>query len=97
MIKHFRKRLQQGELLVGVGVTLPSPEVSELLAEAGFDWLFLDAEHAPLEYERAAGYGDGGRQPGGVHHPRADPGRSHHQARTGHRGDGRGGAASTHG
>lgn len=49
MIKHFRKRLQQGELLVGVGVTLTSPEVSELLAEAGFDWLFLDAEHAPLE------------------------------------------------
>jgi 2-keto-3-deoxy-L-rhamnonate aldolase RhmA len=33
-----------------VGVTLSSPVVSELLAEAGFDWLFLDAEHAPLEY-----------------------------------------------
>jgi len=49
MSQYFRKRLQQGELLVGTGVTLSSPEVSELLAEAGFDWLFLDAEHAPLE------------------------------------------------
>ena len=46
---NFRQRLQQGELLFGTGVTLTSPAVSELLAEAGFDWLFLDAEHAPLE------------------------------------------------
>jgi len=50
MNQHFRKRLQQGDLLVGTCVTLSSPEVSELLAEAGFDWLFLDAEHAPLEH-----------------------------------------------
>jgi len=49
MVQHFRQRLQQGDLLFGVGVTLSSPVVSELLAEAGFDWLFLDAEHAPLE------------------------------------------------
>jgi 2-keto-3-deoxy-L-rhamnonate aldolase RhmA len=49
MTQHFRQRLQQGDLLFGVGVTLSSPVVCELLAEAGFDWLFLDAEHAPLE------------------------------------------------
>ena len=49
MPPHFRQRLIQGELLFGVGVTLSAPAVSELLAEAGFDWLFLDAEHAPLE------------------------------------------------
>jgi 2-keto-3-deoxy-L-rhamnonate aldolase RhmA len=30
-------------------VTLGSPEVVELLASVGFDWLFLDAEHGPLE------------------------------------------------
>jgi 2-keto-3-deoxy-L-rhamnonate aldolase RhmA len=30
-------------------VTLSSPEVAELLAEAGFDWLFLDGEHTPME------------------------------------------------
>lgn len=29
-------------------VTINSPEVAELLAGVGFDWLFIDAEHAPL-------------------------------------------------
>jgi 2-dehydro-3-deoxyglucarate aldolase len=49
MIANLRKRLQQGELLLGTLVSFNSPEVTEMLAEAGFDWLFLDAEHAPLE------------------------------------------------
>jgi 2-dehydro-3-deoxyglucarate aldolase len=30
-------------------MTLSSPEVAELMAEAGFDWLFLDAEHSTLD------------------------------------------------
>jgi 2-keto-3-deoxy-L-rhamnonate aldolase RhmA len=38
-----------GELLAGTMVTLSSPEVAELLTEVGFDWLFLDAEHSPLD------------------------------------------------
>jgi 2-keto-3-deoxy-L-rhamnonate aldolase RhmA len=29
-------------------LTINSPEVVELLAGAGFDWLFIDCEHAPL-------------------------------------------------
>lgn len=29
-------------------VTLDSPEVVELLSKMGFDWLFIDAEHAPF-------------------------------------------------
>lgn len=45
----FRQRLLDGEPLIGTMVTLPSPAVAELLAQVGFDWLFLDAEHAPLE------------------------------------------------
>ena len=44
----FRKRLKAGELLLGTMVTLGSPETAEILAGAGFDWLFLDAEHSPL-------------------------------------------------
>ncbi len=48
-MKHnFRSRLLKGDLLVGPMVTLCSPEVSELLALAGFDWLFIEAEHAPF-------------------------------------------------
>src|SRR5947209_8614515 len=44
----FRSRLRSGELLVGPMVTLSSPEVAELLAGIGFDWLFIDAEHTPI-------------------------------------------------
>jgi 2-dehydro-3-deoxyglucarate aldolase len=49
MTHQFRTRLLNGELLIGTVVTLSCPEVAELLAGAGFDWLFLDAEHSPLE------------------------------------------------
>ena len=30
-------------------VTLGAPEVAEILTKVGFDWLFLDAEHAPFD------------------------------------------------
>jgi 2-dehydro-3-deoxyglucarate aldolase len=53
MKHHFRRRLLDGERLVGTIVTLPAPEVSELMAGLGFDWLFVDAEHAPLEMHEA--------------------------------------------
>jgi 2-keto-3-deoxy-L-rhamnonate aldolase RhmA len=45
----FRARLRSGERLIAPLVTLNSPPVVEMLAEAGFDWLFLDAEHAPFD------------------------------------------------
>lgn len=52
-MKHaFRRRLQAGERLLGTLVSLASPEIAEILAGAGFDWLFLDAEHAPLNAPR---------------------------------------------
>lgn len=45
----FRARLLRGELLVGTMITLAAPEVAELMAEVGFDWLFIDAEHGIFE------------------------------------------------
>ncbi len=48
MEHQFRQRLQSGELLVGTMVTFGSPEVAEILTGVGFDWLFIDAEHAPF-------------------------------------------------
>jgi 4-hydroxy-2-oxoheptanedioate aldolase len=44
----FRKRLLRGDVLVGTLITLPSAEVAEILAEVGFDWLFIDTEHSPF-------------------------------------------------
>ena len=48
MPQNFRARLKNGERLFGTMVTLPTPAAAEILADAGFDWLFLDGEHGPL-------------------------------------------------
>jgi 2-keto-3-deoxy-L-rhamnonate aldolase RhmA len=45
----FRQRLRRGEVLRGVLLNLPSPAVAEILAEAGFDWLFIDGEHGAID------------------------------------------------
>ena len=45
----FRARLKGGEILLGTMVTLPSAAAAEILAGLGFDWLFIDGEHGPLE------------------------------------------------
>ncbi len=51
-MKHqFRSRLLAGELLVGTMISLTSPAVAELMADAGFDWLFIDAEHGTFDTE----------------------------------------------
>jgi len=49
MKESFRTRLKRGDLLTGTLVNLPAPEVAEILAEAGFDWLFIDMEHSQLD------------------------------------------------
>lgn len=45
----FRSRLRAYQKLIGLLITLPSPEVAEICANAGFDWLFLDMEHGLLD------------------------------------------------
>jgi len=49
MMDTFRQRLEQRDLLIGTLFTLPSPEIAEILSEAGFDWLWVDMEHSSLE------------------------------------------------
>ncbi|MSR12995.1 MAG: 2,4-dihydroxyhept-2-ene-1,7-dioic acid aldolase [Gammaproteobacteria bacterium] len=44
----FRARLRQREVLIGTIASLASPEAIEVLAGCGFDWLFLETEHAPV-------------------------------------------------
>lgn len=45
MTQTFKARLAGLETLLGVLISLPSPELAEIFAGAGFDWLFLDGEH----------------------------------------------------
>jgi 2-keto-3-deoxy-L-rhamnonate aldolase RhmA len=47
----FRKKLRQKRLLIGAFQTLSCPEVTEILLETGFDWIFVDAEHAPYSLQ----------------------------------------------
>ena len=49
MTQSFRSRLLKGEQLLGTMLTLDSPDVAELLALTGFDWLFIDGEHGPFD------------------------------------------------
>ena len=49
MTFQLRKRLKQGELVLGTILSLNSPDVAEILAGIGFDWLFIDAEHSTLD------------------------------------------------
>ncbi|PRX28823.1 2-dehydro-3-deoxyglucarate aldolase [Paraburkholderia sp. BL18I3N2] len=43
----FRRAVRGGETLIGCWASLASPIVTELLGIVGFDWMLLDAEHAP--------------------------------------------------
>ncbi|MCH2211015.1 MAG: aldolase/citrate lyase family protein [Fuerstiella sp.] len=49
MFHNFRTRLRNGERLYGTMVTTPAPAVAEILADVGFDWLFIDGEHGALD------------------------------------------------
>src|SRR5271168_4984653 len=45
----FKHALKSGKLQLGLWHSLSSPIVAEILADAGFDWILLDTEHAPNE------------------------------------------------
>lgn len=46
-----KELLQGGKPAFGVLIQLPSAPVAEVLARAGFDWLWIDMEHGPLSLE----------------------------------------------
>ena len=52
-IERIRSRLEAGEVVIGMGVTLSDPAVSELIAEAGYDFSWIDLEHGPLDLQCA--------------------------------------------
>ena len=44
-------KLRAGQAGIGCWLTLCSPVVAESMAQMGFDWLVMDAEHSPLGFE----------------------------------------------
>ena len=49
----FKERVVRGDLLVGTIITLSSAEVAEIFSLSGFNWLFVDLEHSPMNIEGA--------------------------------------------
>jgi 4-hydroxy-2-oxoheptanedioate aldolase len=47
-INHFKRALQGRKNQYGLRVGLPDPICAEIAASAGYDWLMIDAEHAPF-------------------------------------------------
>lgn len=45
----FKARLKTGETQIGLWLGLGEATTAEICAEAGFDWLVIDAEHGPNE------------------------------------------------
>lgn len=44
-IKRIRELLKEGKATIGTWLQLPSPDVAELMAKAGYDWVAVDMEH----------------------------------------------------
>lgn len=47
MVNEFKRRLLAGEVQYGLWLGLADAYCAELAANADFDWLLIDGEHAP--------------------------------------------------
>lgn len=48
-LEHFLRKIRQGQMLLGCCITLDDPAVSEIAAEAGMDFCWIDCEHGILD------------------------------------------------
>lgn len=52
--KNFLKeKLQSGKPVLGTWCSIPSPVTADIIASTGLDFLIIDAEHSPVNYETA--------------------------------------------
>jgi len=49
----MKRRLREKEVLIGSLVTLPSTDVAEMMSLVGWDYLWIDTEHAPIDFVQA--------------------------------------------
>lgn len=54
-INTFKQRLRSGEAQIGLWLGLADAYCAELAANAGFDWLLIDGEHAPNDLRTLLG------------------------------------------
>jgi 4-hydroxy-2-oxoheptanedioate aldolase len=47
----MKEKLRAGQPVYGVSVMIPSPQIVEMVAAAGFDWVLIDCEHGTITLE----------------------------------------------
>jgi 2-dehydro-3-deoxyglucarate aldolase/4-hydroxy-2-oxoheptanedioate aldolase len=52
----FKKKTSAGRICIGMVITLSDPSVSELAGDVGFDFTWIDAEHAPHTAQTIMGH-----------------------------------------
>ena len=45
-----KQALQAGQKTAGAWLQIGSPITAEIMSQAGFDWLMIDMEHAPVDF-----------------------------------------------
>lgn len=55
-VEKFRKRLEEGKICVGTSVQTADPLVTEVAAEAGNDFIWLEMEHSHIGLREAMGH-----------------------------------------
>ncbi|MDA4129616.1 MAG: aldolase/citrate lyase family protein [Thaumarchaeota archaeon] len=48
MKNRLKAMLKEGKIAIGTTITIGHPDVAEIIGLAGFDWVMLDTEHAPM-------------------------------------------------
>jgi len=48
---HLKQRLARGETTFGAWLSTPDPNVAEIMAGTGYDWVLIDTEHGPFDIE----------------------------------------------
>jgi 4-hydroxy-2-oxoheptanedioate aldolase len=49
----MKRKLAAGEPALGCSIMIPSPQMVEMIAHAGFDWVLIDLEHGTIGLESA--------------------------------------------
>ena len=47
-MNRFRKKLEEGKIALGTHISFDDPAISEMMGDAGYDFLWIDEEHTPL-------------------------------------------------
>ena len=52
-LKSLKRRINEGESVIGSWITLAHPSIAEIMARSGFDWLAVDLEHSVITIREA--------------------------------------------